>query len=276
MNSNSKSVVLITGASAGMGKATAELLLEKGYIVYGAARRIEKMKELEAKGAHILAMDLTNEQSMINGLNRIIREQGRIDVLFNNAGYGSYGAVEDVPLEEARRQFEVNLFGLSRLTQLVLPYMRKQKSGKIINNSSMGGKVYTPLGAWYHATKHALEGFSDCLRLEVAPFGIDVVVIEPGAIESEWSDIMLENVQKMSGSTAYANMTKSYVDMSKRMGGSSSSPKLIAETVLRAIESKKPKTRYLVGKFAKPMVFLRRILSDRMFDRVLYMMLKQK
>ncbi|MFF2445274.1 oxidoreductase [Priestia megaterium] len=275
MNQSKKGVVLITGASAGMGKATAELLLEKGYIVYGAARRVDKMKELEVKGARILAMDVTDEQSMINGVNRIIQEQGRIDVLFNNAGYGSYGAVEDVPLDEAKRQFEVNLFGLSRLTQLVLPHMRKQRSGKIINNSSMGGKVYTPLGAWYHATKHALEGYSDCLRFEVAQFGIDVVIIEPGSIESEWNDITLENVQKTSGHTAYAKMTKAFVDMSKR-APKSTSPKVIAEIVLRAIESKKTKTRYVAGQFAKPLIALRKLVSDRMYDGILYRMFKMK
>lgn len=275
MNQNKKGVVLITGASAGMGKATAELLLEKGYIVYGAARRVDKMKDLEVKGGKILAMDVTDEQSMIDGVNRIIQEQGRIDVLFNNAGYGSYGAVEDVPLDEAKRQFEVNLFGLSRLTQLVLPHMRKQKSGKIINNSSMGGKVYTPLGAWYHATKHALEGYSDCLRFEVAQFGIDVVIIEPGSIESEWNDITLENVQKTSGHTAYAKLTKAFVDMSKR-APKSTSPTVIAEIVLRAIESKKPKTRYVAGQFAKPLIALRKLVSDRMYDGILYRMFKMK
>ncbi|OAZ65735.1 MULTISPECIES: oxidoreductase [Bacillus] len=275
MTQNKKGVVLITGASAGMGKATAELLLERGYIVYGAARRVDKMKDLEVKGAEILAMDVTDEQSMIDGVNRIIQEQGRIDVLFNNAGYGSYGAVEDVPLDEAKRQFEVNLFGLSRLTQLVLPHMREQRSGKIINNSSMGGKVYTPLGAWYHATKHALEGYSDCLRFEVAQFGIDVVIIEPGSIESEWNDITLENVQKTSGHTAYAKMTKAFVDMSKR-SPKSTSPKVIAEIVLRAIESKKPRTRYVAGQFAKPLITLRKLVSDRMYDGILYRMFKLK
>lgn len=275
MNQNKKGVVLITGASAGMGKATAELLLERGYIVYGAARRVDKMKDLGVKGAKILTMDVTDEQSMVDGVNQIIKEQGRIDVLFNNAGYGSYGAVEDVLLDEAKRQFEVNLFGLSRLTQLVLPHMRRQKSGKIINNSSMGGKVYTPLGAWYHATKHALEGYSDCLRFEVAQFGIDVVIIEPGSIESEWNDITLDNVQKTSGHTAYAKMTKAFVDMSKR-APKSTSPTVIAEIVLRAIESKKPKTRYVAGQFAKPLIALRKLVSDRMYDGILYRMFKMK
>ncbi|HEO8419505.1 oxidoreductase [Niallia sp. FSL W8-0635] len=275
MIEGNKGVVLITGASAGMGKATAELLLEKGYVVYSAARRIERMQDLEAKGAKLIALDVTDEQSMVNGINRIMEEQGRIDVLFNNAGYGSYGAVEDVTLEEARRQFEVNLFGLSRLTQLVLPHMRRQKSGKIINNSSTGGRIYTPLGAWYHATKHALEGYSDCLRLEVAPFGIDVVVIQPGSIKSEWSNIMLEYVQKTSGKGAYANMTNAYIKMASNMINQASSPYVIGKIVMKAIEAKRPKTRYAAGQFAKPMLFLRSVLTDRMFDRLLYLMLRQ-
>ncbi|WLR47388.1 oxidoreductase [Halobacillus litoralis] len=275
MKNDKKGVVLITGASSGMGMETAKLLLEEGYIVYGAARRLEKMKEIESKGAHILSMDVTDEPSMVDGVTRIIQEQGRIDVLFNNAGYGSYGAVEDVPLEEAKRQFNVNLFGLSRLTQLVLPHMRKQKSGKIINNSSMGGRIFTPMGAWYHASKHALEGYSDCLRLEVAPFGIDVVVIQPGSIESEWTGIMLENLQKTSGTSAYKDMTRSFVNMTENMTGASSSPRVIAETVKKAIEAKKPKTRYAAGKYAKPYMFLRKVLPDRMFDSIFHSMMRR-
>lgn len=272
MNMNKKSVVLITGASAGIGKATAELLLKEGFIVYGAARRVENMRDIESKGARIMAMDVTDEASMENGVNRIIQEQGRIDILFNNAGYGSYGAVEDVPMEEARRQFEVNLFGLSRLTQLVLPHMRKQKSGKIINNSSAGGKIYTLLGAWYHAAKHALEGFSDCLRLEVKPFGIDVVIIEPGATESEWIEVVKEHVEKTSGNTAYSKMADAFIKTFENLN-STSSPNVIAQLVLKAIHSNNPKTRYVAGN-AKPVLLLRKILSDKMLDRAIYRMFK--
>ncbi|MFB5759572.1 oxidoreductase [Paenibacillus medicaginis] len=274
MDTKKKGVVLITGASAGMGKVTAELLLKAGYIVYGAARRVENMRDIESKGAHIMAMDVTDEASMINGVKRIIKEQGRIDVLFNNAGYGSFGAVEDVPMEEARRQFEVNLFGLSRLTQLVLPYMRQQKSGKIINNSSVGGKIYTLLGAWYHATKHAVEGFSDCLRLEVKPFGIDVVVIQPGAITTEWDGIAREHVKKTSGNTAYRKMADTFVNFMENAGKNASSPDVIAQVVLKAIQSKTPKTRYVAGKYSKTTLFMRKVLSDRMLDRALYRMFK--
>lgn len=276
MKNKKKGVVLITGASSGMGMETAKLLLEEGYIVYGAARRLDKMKEIESKGAHILAMDVTDEKSMIEGVDRIIQEQGRIDVLFNNAGYGSYGAVEDVSIEEAKHQFDVNLFGLSRLTQLVLPHMRKQQSGRIINNSSMGGRIFTPMGAWYHASKHALEGYSDCLRLEVAPFGIDVVVIQPGSIESEWTGIMLENLQKTSGTSAYQDMTRSFVSMTKKMTGASSSPVVIAQTVKKAMEAQKPKTRYAAGKYAKAYMFLRKVVPDRMFDSIFHTMMKRQ
>lgn len=261
-------IVLVTGASAGIGKATVELLLDEGFIVYGAARRVEKMRDVEAKGARILSMDVTDDQSMRKGIEHIIQENGRIDVLFNNAGYGSYGAVEDVPLEEAKKQFEVNLFGVSRLTQLVLPYMRKQGSGKIINTSSAGGKIYTPLGAWYHATKHALEGFSDCLRLEVKPFGIDVIIIEPGATESEWADIVFDHIDRTSGNTAYSKMVDAFKNTLKK-AGPIYPPERIAKLVSKAIHSNRPKTRYVAGN-AKPVLFIRKIVSDKMFDRILY------
>lgn len=270
MNMNRQKVVLVTGASAGIGKATVELLLQEGFIVYGAARRIEQMRDIESKGARIIAMDVTDDLSMRSGVNRIIQEQGRIDVLFNNAGYGAYGAVEDVPMEEARRQFEVNLFGLSCLTQLVLPYMRKQKSGKIINTSSAGGKIHTLLGAWYHAAKHALEGFSDCLRVEVKPFGVDVIVIEPGATKSEWAEVVIEHVRKTSGNTAYSKMADAFIKWLEKPGAVYP-PDRIAQLVSKAIRSNKPKTRYVAGN-ARLVLFARKILSDRMFDRILYRM----
>ena len=168
--SNSQKVALVTGASSGIGKATAKQLLEDGLIVYVAARRVEKMQDLAQLGAHVLKMDVTVEQDMVSGISQIKVTHGGVDVLVNNAGYAIYGPIEAITIDEARRQFEVNIFGVARLTQLVLPYMRAQKAGKIINVSSVGGKIYSPLGAWYHATKHALEGWSDCLRLELKQF----------------------------------------------------------------------------------------------------------
>jgi NAD(P)-dependent dehydrogenase (short-subunit alcohol dehydrogenase family) len=175
-----KRVVLVTGASAGMGKDFALRLISEGFTVYGAARRIDNMRDILAAGGKVLRMDVTDDASMVAGVDQIILEQDRIDVPINNAGYGQMGALEDVSMDAGRRQMEVNLIGVARLTQLCLPHMRERKSGKIVNVSSIGGKCAFPLGGWYHASKFALEGYSDCLRMEVRSFGIDVVVIEPG------------------------------------------------------------------------------------------------
>ena len=269
-------VTLVTGASSGIGKATTEKLLAEGHIVYGAARHVEQMEELKERGGHILKMDVTSERDLQQGVDRVITEQGRIDVLFNNAGYGLYGAVEDIPLEDARRQFEVNLFGLARLTQLVLPSMRKQKGGTIINTSSMGGKIYTPLGAWYHATKHALEGWSDCLRLELSEFNIDVVIIEPGIIETGFADVLSEPMLKYSAEGPYKQMVRKVAEAARKSyepgGGSPAS--VIADVVLKAVAAERPKTRYVAGKLAKPMMFIRKYFGDRVFDKAVMSQVK--
>lgn len=191
--------VLVTGASAGIGKATAILLAENGYNVYGAARGIEKMQDLRVYGIKPVVLDVTKEQSIEEGVNRIVKEAGSIDILVNNAGFGLEGAIEDVAIQEARYQLEVNVFGAMRLAQLVLPKMRENRYGKIVNISSVGGKIAFPLGGWYHASKFALEGLSDSLRMEVREFGIDVIVVEPGATKSEWGTIATDNLMKISG-----------------------------------------------------------------------------
>lgn len=272
----SKKVVLITGASSGIGKATALQLLQEGYIVYGVARRLEKMADLQAKGMHPLAMDITKEEDIQRVMKTITAEQGGVDVLVNNAGFGLYGAVEDTSMDEARYQFEVNIFGLARLTQLVLPYMREKKAGTIINISSMGGKIYFPLGAWYHATKHALEGWSDSLRLELRQFNINVVIIEPGAIASEFGDVMGPQMLERSGSGAYGTIANNMAAALKKSydEGGSSPTSVIAKVIAKAIKAKKPKTRYVAGKYAGTMLFLRRWLSDNMFDKVAMSMAK--
>ena len=200
---NMKKVILLTGASSGIGYQTAESLAKEGHIVYGAARRIEKMEDLKQFGVKSIYLDVTDENSIKNAVDTIIGNEGRIDVLINNAGYGSFGAVEDVDISEAKMQFEVNLFGLARLVQLVLPYMRKQKSGRIINVSSMGGRLTTYFGAWYHATKYALEAFSDALRMEVSDFGIDVSLIEPGGIKTDWGIIAADKLANSAKGGAY-------------------------------------------------------------------------
>ncbi len=269
-------VALVTGASSGIGKEIAKKLLQDGLVVYVAARRLEKMQDLEKLGAKALKMDITQEADITSVVEQISLEQGGVDELVNNAGFGSYGAVEDTPIDDARYQFEVNLFGLAALTQKVLPYMREQGSGKIINISSMGGKIYTPLGAWYHATKHALEGWSDCLRLELEPFGIDVVIVEPGIINTEFGDVMTGPMMARSGNSAYAKLAKAMQKSAQDSYeiGSGSSPTVIADTVARAVRVKKPKTRYAVGSMAKPLMFMRWLLSDRLFDRAVMSQVK--
>lgn len=269
-------VVLITGASSGIGKETARLLSQRGYKVYGAARRIDKMKELEQFGVKLLEMDVTDDDSMTAGITSIIKNEGRIDVLVNNAGYGSYGALEDVPMSEAKYQFEVNIFGLARLTQLVLPYMRQQHSGRIINISSIGGRIGEPHGAWYHATKFAVEGLSDSLRMELKEFGIDVVVIQPGAIKTEWAGIAREKMLQTSGNTAYSSLTQKHAAMFEKAGGKmGSDPIIIARTIEKAVTATKPKTRYSAGSGAKPILMARSILSDRMFDNLMLGMINR-
>lgn len=266
-----KKVALITGASSGIGESAAILLHNYGFKVYGAARRVEKMKDLESKGISTISLDITNEESVVNCVNTILEKEERIDVLVNNAGYGSYGAVEDVPMEEARRQFDVNIFGLARLTQLVLPKMREHQFGKIVNISSMGGKVFTPYGAWYHATKHALEGWSDSLRLEVKPFGIDVVVVEPGGIKTPWGIIAAENLKKTSGSGAYAEQANKSAEGTAKLYSSNqlTKPEVIGKVILKAVTVRKPKRRYVKGFGAAPALFIRKWFGDGIYERLI-------
>jgi short-subunit dehydrogenase len=261
-------VALVTGASSGIGEATAVKLQKLGYTVYAAARRVERMEHLTTSGIRLLAMDVTNEDSLQSGVKQIIDKEGRIDVLVNNAGYGSYGALEDVPLSEAQNQFDVNVFGATRLIQLVLPAMRHQQSGTIVNITSMGGKIYTPLGGWYHATKFALEALSDCLRMEVESFGINVVVVEPGAIKTEWGGIAAEKVRAVSSTGPYASQGNAMAESlsSEATQRLSSPPELIANTIAKAVTARRPRTRYAVGFGAKPMIFLHSILPNRWFD----------
>ena len=261
-------VALVTGASSGIGEATARQLAAAGFTVYAAARRTERMQQLTEAGIRPIAMDVTDDASMQTGVKTILNEQGRIDALVNNAGYGSYGALEDVPMSEARAQMEVNVFGAARLIQLVLPQMRAQRSGTIVNVTSMGGKITTPLGAWYHATKFALEALSDCLRMEVARFGIDVVVIEPGGIRTEWSGIAAEKVRAVSSSGPYAPQGNAVANSltSESTHQRSSPPELIGRTITKAVTARRPKTRYAVGYGAKPMIALHGLLPDRTFD----------
>ena len=278
MAKENQKIALVTGASSGMGKDFAKALIQEGMVVYTAARRVEKMDDLKALGATPLKMDIAKEEDIQAVVNSIAKDHGGVDVLINNAGFATYGSVEETTIDEARYQFEVNLFGLARLTQLLIPHMREQKSGTIINLSSVGGKVYSPLGAWYHATKHALEGWSDCLRLELNQFGIDVVIIQPGAIKTEFANVMTQPMLDRSGHGAYASFANGLAALQEREhgkeNGGGSPPSVITDLILKAVNSPKPKTRYAAGKYSKSMIFIRKWFGDRVFDRVVMSILK--
>ena len=263
-------VALVTGGSSGIGECTVRELLDAGYVVHACARRVDRMQPLAALGAHVFAMDVTDDDSMVAGVRRIVEEHGRIDVLVNNAGYGSYGAVEDVPIEEARRQFDVNVFGLARLTQLVTPHMRQQGSGRIINISSIGGKYYEPFGAWYHATKFAVEGFSDSLRVELRPFGIHVVLVEPGPILTEWNEIARDSLLERSGATDYATYARRAHRVLAEFDkpGRASTPQAVARKIRKAATTRRPAARYPVGRGARMITSSRDHLPDRVFDAI--------
>lgn len=266
-------VVLVTGASSGIGADTARRLRQAGHTVYAGARRIERMADLEKEGIHALALDVTDSSSIQRAIATILEQHGRIDCLVNNAGYGSYGSVEDVPLAEARKQIEVNVFGLADLTQQVLPHMRARRSGTVINISSMGGKLVTPLGGWYHASKYAVEALSDALRIETASFGIHVAVVQPGSIRTEWGAIAAESLRRSSAGGAYGQIAGSVADTlaasSRPNARNTSDPSVIGKSITRIVAAKKPRTRYRVGFGAAPMLLLRWLLPDRAFDRVI-------
>jgi short-subunit dehydrogenase len=269
-----KKVALVTGASAGIGMETAKVLAQNGYIVYAAARRIERMNGLVKLGIHPITMDVTDDESMTSSIQNIIKNDGRIDVLVNNAGFGLYGAVEEVSMKEARYQLEVNVIGLARLSQLVIPQMRQQQSGKIVNITSIGGKISSPMGAWYHASKFAVEALSDNMRMELKPFGIDVVVIEPGGVKTEWGGIAMENLMKSSSSGPYKNTAENMVALNKKFESRNAEPGLIAELILKAITVKNPKTRYHAGFMAGPILMAKKILSDKQFDKMMMSQVK--
>ena len=261
-------VALVTGASSGIGTLTASELSAKGFVVYAAARRVDKMEQLKKLGVKHIFLDLTDEASIEDCVSSILRESGKIDILVNNAGYGSYGAVEDVSIEEAKRQFDVNLFGMARLIQLITPSMRQNHFGRIINVSSVAGKIWTKFGSWYHATKFAVEGLSNCLRLELKPFGIDVVVIEPGCIDTNWVNIAMDKLRETSKNGAYEEYANKTADKFMKIYASSavSKPELVAKTIAKAATKNKPRTRYLVGYMAKPLVLIHKIFGDRGYD----------
>ncbi|WP_026556733.1 oxidoreductase [Arthrobacter sp. 35W] len=270
----SQPVAFVTGASTGIGFEAAKQLRAKGFTVYAGARRVEMMEPLKAFGINVLSLDVTDGASMSAAVGEVLKAHGRIDVLVNNAGYGSFGSLEDVELAEGRRQFDVNVFGLARMTQLVVPGMRAAGRGRIINVSSIGGKFYEPLGSWYHATKFAVEGMSDSLRLELKPFGIDVSIIEPGGTDTEWGGIASGTLMASSGEGPYRDQAK-MIAAAIESAGMSTKPGVVAEAIVHAATAVRPKTRYPVGRGAAAILALRRLLPDRVYDALIVTVLKR-
>jgi len=267
--------VLITGCSTGIGRATAEHLAQRGWTVYATARRPETIQDLASAGCRILGLDVCDESSMRTAVESVERAEGAVGVLVNNAGYGQEGAFESTPMAEIRRQFETNVFGLIRLSQLCLPGMRRQRWGKVVNLSSMGGKLTLPGGAFYHATKHAVESLSDALRFEVQGFGVDVIVVEPGPIKTRFGDTAIHSIEgPAAGDPAYAAFNRAVAAKIKEayegpMGRLAAGPEAVARVIERALGAARPATRYTVTAAARMMMGLRRWLPDRAFDAFL-------
>jgi NAD(P)-dependent dehydrogenase (short-subunit alcohol dehydrogenase family) len=266
--------ILITGTSSGIGRATALRLARRPDLtVYATARRTETIADLAEAGARILPLDVTDEKSMAAAVEAVEAEHGAVGGLVNNAGYGQYGTIEETDLGAVRRQFETNVFGLARMTQLVLPGMRTAGRGRIVNVGSMGGRLVFPVGGYYHASKYAVEAFTDALRFEVAPFGIRVSLVEPGLIRTGFGDTAAHT---LAGSATpagpYAGLnTATDVQMAQsyRSKSLSAPPEAVAEVIDRALTAARPRARYVVTPAAKALVHTRRLLGSRVFDAYL-------
>jgi NAD(P)-dependent dehydrogenase (short-subunit alcohol dehydrogenase family) len=261
--------VLITGCSTGIGRATAELLSGQGWVVYATARRPETLRDLERLGCKTLALDVTDEASMTAAVDQVLAAEGAVGVLINNAGYSQSGAVESVPIDQVRRQFETNVFGLIRMCQLVLPAMRAQHWGRIVNLSSMGGRLTFPGGGIYHATKYAVEAISDAMRFEVRGFGVNVIIVEPGLIVTNFGETAAGSVGSAGGPYAEFNGAVAertagvYHGPLAKLGGG---PDRVATTIAGALDAEHPKPRYPVTASAHLMINQRRLTPDRLWD----------
>ena len=266
--------VLITGCSSGIGRATAEHLAGRGWNVYASARRVESIQDLEQKGCKVLALDVCDEDSMRAAVAAVETAEGAVGVLVNNAGYSQSGAIEETSMDQVHRQFETNVFGLVRMCQLATGGMRRQGWGRIVNISSMGGKLTFPGGGFYHATKHAVEAISDALRFELRGFGIDVVVIEPGLIKTSFGDTAAGSIAPTGEGSVYAGFNAAvakatvgaYEGPLARLGAG---PERVARTIEKAISARRPRPRYPVTASARLILAQRRLLPDRLWDAFL-------
>lgn len=266
-------IVLITGASSGMGHEAARILAGQGWKVYAGARRVERMESLRQYGVVPVSLDVTSDESAAAAINQIIEAEGRIDALVNNAGYGSLGPMECVSLEEAQRQLDVNLIGVARMTKLVLPYMREQKQGRIVNVSSIAGKATMPFAGWYNASKYALEAISDATRMETKPFGIKVSLIEPGGVKSDWGQIAADHLRDASKATAYEGSAVTMADLFEFMYGKNpmnlmTSSLKAGKVIAKAVTARCPRARYAFGLGNRSMRWGHALLPAKWFDAV--------
>jgi NAD(P)-dependent dehydrogenase (short-subunit alcohol dehydrogenase family) len=276
-SSTTSRAALVTGCSSGIGRATAERLAGAGWTVYATARKPETLGDLEARGCRTLALDVTDEASMTAAVGSVEAEHGAVGALVNNAGYSQSGAIETVPMERVRAQFETNVFGLVRLCQLVLPAMRRARAGRIVNLSSMGGRLVFPGGGYYHATKYAVEAISDALRFEVKGFGIDVIIIEPGLIRTEFGSTAAGGVTEAGeGEGDYAQFnahvahaTESVYESGGPIGRLGGPPDAVAKVIEKALDARRPRPRYTVTASAKVLLAQRALLPDRGWDAVM-------
>ncbi len=264
-------VILITGASSGIGFDAAEAFARQGHRVYAAARRVERMEPLKALGVVPLRMDVTDSVSMEAGVRAVLEAEGRIDALVNNAGYGYFGPIETVSMDDARKQLEVNLFGLARLCQLVLPGMREHGSGRIVNIGSVAGRAVLYFGGWYNVSKFAVEAFSDALRMEMKPFGVSVVLIEPGSIGTNWGHITADNLAACTAGTAYEEAGANEAAAMHKIYSLKvlSAPSVVSRAIVKAVTSRRPRTRYRPGLGASSIVFWHAVLPTRWWDGIM-------
>ena len=266
MSDTVQKVILITGAASGFGKATALKLLEQGHVVYPADINLDAMDELQALGAHPLQMDVTDQTAIQKGVDTVIAEQGRIDCLVNNAGFAVYDLIESGNIDRARKQFDVNFWGLAMLSRAALPHMRAAKAGRIVNVASVAGRVAGPMSGWYSASKFAVEALSDALRIEAAQFGVKVALIEPGSFSTGFGKVATSEFDNLDPAPEYKSLVDNYIASYRARRKSAPTPEPVVEAMLDAIQSDAPKIRYVVGADAEGLVKAKAGLSDEEFD----------
>jgi len=270
-----KKVYLITGASSGFGLVTAKKLIAHGHTVYGAARRVERMAELKDLGGHVVSLDVTDNENVKSVVAQIIATEGRIDGLCNNAGYGSYGSIENISMDEIKYQYEVNIFGVARMIKAVLPHMRKNKSGRVVNIASLVSHVSLPMIGWYASTKHALKAMSDSLRMEVKHIGIEVVLVDPGVVNTGFNDVALEKMDQVDHAEDYSHIVSSFRKGTVERYDAAPGPEGTADSMVEALEVENPKLRYRTTIDSQIFPRLHNLVGNRIFDKLVMSQIKK-